>query len=209
VGQVAAVASIGGTKDPRIDRILALAPDLVLANKEENRREDIETLRAAGLNVLLTDPNSVPGAVAMISEIGALIDAEVKAGELAAEIEAALVERIPLSAPRVFAAVWWNPLMGLGSESYGHDLLERAGAVNVLAGTPRYPQISLDQLAALRPELILLPDEPFRFSAAHTPSFEEIAPTRLIDGRVLWWYGPRIPQAIRALRGIFHESAAI
>jgi len=190
VGQVETVAIIGGTKNPRIDRIVALTPDVVLANKEENRREDIEALRAAGATVLLTDPNSVIDAVAMIREIGALIE--------------------PSAAPprRVFAAVWWNPLMGLGSESYGHDLLQRAGATNVLGGQPRYPQLSLEELAGLQPELILLPDEPFPFAAAHALEFERVAPVRLLDGKLLWWYGPRIPEAIRTLRSIFAESGA-
>ena len=205
---VAAVAIVGGTKNPRIDRIVASRPDLVLANKEENRRDDVEALRAAGLDVLLTDPNSVPDAVAMCREIGALIDAEARAAELAAEIETALAAPSPARTKRVFAAVWWDPLMGLGSESYGHDLLERAGGVNVLAGKARYPRLSLEELAELRPELILLPDEPFPFSTAQAPAFEAVAPTRLIDGKLLWWYGPRIPEAIRTLRGIVGESTA-
>ena len=208
VGQVETVAIIGGTKNPRIDRIVALTPDVVLANKEENRREDIEALRAAGVTVLLTDPNSVIDAVAMIREIGALIDANPEAAGLAEAIGTALVE--PSAAPprRVFAAVWWNPLMGLGSESYGHDLLQRAGATNVLGGQPRYPQLSLEELAGLQPELILLPDEPFPFAAAHALEFERVAPVRLLDGKLLWWYGPRIPEAIRTLRSIFAESGA-
>ncbi|MEP7215045.1 MAG: helical backbone metal receptor [Anaerolineaceae bacterium] len=203
---VQTVAIVGGTKNPRIERLVALKPGLVLANKEENRREDVEALRAAGLKVLLTDPNSVPEAVAMIREIGALVDAEARAEELAAEIEAALCGPASLQPLRVFAAVWWDPLMGLGSESYGHDLLERAGGINVLAGKARYPQLSLQELADLRPELILLPDEPFPFSTAHLPAFEKVAPTRLIDGKLLWWYGSRIPEAIPTLRAIFNEA---
>ena len=122
------VPAAGGTKDPDIAAIAALNPDLVIANKEENRREDIEALRAAGLNVLLTDPNSVPGAVAMIRQIGAAIDARRAAEGLASEIERELAEAPPARAVRIFAAVWWEPLMGMGSASYGHDLIERAGA---------------------------------------------------------------------------------
>ncbi|MEP6870630.1 MAG: helical backbone metal receptor [Anaerolineaceae bacterium] len=200
------VAIVGGTKNPRIDRIVSIGPDLVLANKEENRREDVEALRASDLKVLLTDPNSIPEAVAMIREIGLLVDAEARAEGLAAEIEAVLRDPDSPSAPRVFVAVWWDPLMGLGRESYGHDLLERAGGINILAGKSRYPRLSLQELADLRPELILLPDEPFPFTAKHVPSFAAVAPTRLIDGRLLWWYGPRIPEALRTLRGIFNES---
>ncbi len=202
-GQVDSVAIVGGTKNPHIDGLIALAPNLVLANKEENRREDIDALRAAGLNVLVTDPNTVPQAVAMIREIGSLIEAGATAELLASEIEAALAERAPAPPIRVFAAVWWNPLMGLASESYGHDLLERAGAANVLAAMTRYPELSLAELASLRPQLILLPDEPFPFSSRHAPAFEAIAPVRLLDGKLLWWYGPRIPHALRELRSMF------
>lgn len=207
-GVVDAVASVGGTKNPRIDRIVALAPDLVLANKEENRREDVEALRAAGINVLLTDPASVAEAAGMIREIGALLDAAAPAAALAEEIDAELREEGGGRGVRVFAAVWWKPLMGLGSESYGHDLLERSGGVNVLAGRARYPEVRLEEVAELRPELILLPDEPFPFSATHVPAFEALAPVRLIDGKLLWWYGPRIPEALRALRGMFAEAAS-
>ena len=208
-GPASAVPNIGGTKNPRLARIVALAPDIVLANKEENRREDIEALRAAGIAVLLTDPNSVPEAVTMISEIGARLGAEAAAAALVSEIGEALDEPAPTPAVRLFAAVWWNPLIGLGSASYGHDLLERSGGSNVLSGKPRYPELSLEELAELRPELILLPDEPFPFAASHLPPFEAIAPTRLIDGKLLWWYGPRIPEALRTLRAIFAESGGI
>lgn len=205
-GPVDAVSIIGGTKNPRIDRIIALAPDTVLANKEENRREDIEALRAAGIAVLLTDPNSVPEAMSMISEVGALLGAEPAAAALVSEIGEALDAPAPTPPVRFFAAVWWNPMMGLGSASYGHDLLERSGGSNVLSGQPRYPEVSLEELAELRPELILLPDEPFPFAASHLPTFKAVALTRVIDGKLLWWYGPRIPEALRALRAIFAES---
>ncbi|MEO6398235.1 MAG: helical backbone metal receptor [Tepidiformaceae bacterium] len=206
-GAVEAVPIVGGTKNPRVERIIGIRPTLVLANREENRREDVEALRAAGLDVLLTDPNSVPEAVAMILEVGVQLGAEVRAQALAREIVAEL--RVPLRAPpvRAFAAVWWNPLMGLGSQSYGHDLLERAGFANVLAAQPRYPELTLIALRDLHPDLILLPDEPFPFTASHAPEFEEIAPVKFIDGKLLWWYGPRLPEALRTFRDLAAQAA--
>lgn len=201
--EVARVARIGGTKNPKVDRIIELTPDLVLANHEENRREDVEALRAAGLDVLLTDPNTVPEAIAMIRDLGVRLDARDRAEALAAEIEGALAAPPPSRSPRVFVAIWKEPLMGLGAESYGHDLLERAGATNVLAGRSRYPEVSLDEVAALRPDLILLPDEPYPFQESHAAPFAHIAPARVVDGRLLWWYGPRIPAALAALRELF------
>lgn len=204
--EIEAVPIIGGTKNPHIDRIIALAPDLVLANKEENRREDIEALEANGLDVLLTDPNTLAEAMEMIAEFGRQLSLGEQAAALNAEIAAVLAE--PKPAPvRVFAAVWWNPLMGLGSASYGHDLLEQCGAVNVLAGQQRYPQVTLEEVAALKPDLVLLPDEPFPFKQEHVAEFARIAPARVIDGKLLWWYGPRIPLAIRSLRAVLAEVA--
>ena len=205
-GLVDGVPIMGGTKNPHVDRIIALAPDLVLANREENRREDIEALEWADVSVLLTDPNTVDEAVAMIAEVGRQLGREREAAALVAEIGAALSEPGPSRPVRVFAGVWWNPLMGLGSASYGHDLLERCGAVNVLAGKERYPEVSLEEVAALKPDLILLPDEPFPFGEEHAAAFAGIAPVRMVDGKVLWWYGPRMAASIRTLRGLLATS---
>lgn len=97
-------------------------------------------------------------------------------------------------------AVWREPLLGLGGESYGNSLLEAAGGVNVLAHRARYPAVSMAELAGLSPQLILLPDEPYPFKETHIPEFESFAPSVVIDGKLLWWYGPRMPGAIRTLR---------
>lgn len=205
-GQVDRLPIVGGTKNPHLDRILAAAPDLVIANKEENRREDVEALRAAGVEVLLTDPNTVDEATSMVEQLGQLLDAPERAARLARETRDALGG--PAAELRVFVAVWWNPLMGLGSESYGHDLIERSGAHNVLRDRSRYPEVTLQEVGALAPDVILLPDEPFPFTTEHARSFEGVAPARVLDGKLLWWYGPRMPAAIRELRSLFSETAA-
>jgi ABC-type hemin transport system substrate-binding protein len=95
--------------------------------------------------------------------------------------------------------------MGLGDHAYGHDLVERTGAVNVLRGRPRYPKVSPAELQLLRPDIILLPDEPYRFGEVDLEQFAGVAPARLVDGKLLWWYGPRIPAAIRELRRLFAD----
>lgn len=192
--------AVGGTKNPKIDRIVALGPDLVIANKEENRREDVEALRAAGLPVLVTDPNTVDEAVVMVEELGALLGCGERAAGLASETRVELVASPAARGRRVFVAVWHSPLLGLGSDTYGHNLLERAGARNVLAGRTRYPEVSMGEIEALQPDLILLPDEPFPFAAEHAALYGRIAPARVLDGKLLWWYGPRMPRAIRVLR---------
>ena len=205
--EVERVPVIGGTKNPKVDRIVALAPDLVVANKEENRREDIEALREAGVDVLVTDPNTVPEAVAMIRELGARLGRAERAELLAMDVERELEPEAPGRRLRVFVPIWKEPLMGLGGASYGHDLLERAGAVNVLGDRPRYPEVTLAEVAALEPDLVLLPDEPYPFREAELAMFEGVAPARLVDGKLLWWYGPRIPAALTTLRQIIAGAA--
>ncbi len=207
-GQIEAVPVLGGTKDPDVERIITMSPDLVIANQEENRREDVEALMAAGLDVLVTDPATVAGARAVVLEVGRLVGAGTKALELAREIDRAVEERRPTRGIRVFVAVWKKPPLALGSETYGHDLVETAGATNVLASRARYPEVAREELLVLAPELILLPDEPYRFTSKHLAEFTAIAPSRLVDGKLLWWYGPRIPNAIRTLRRLFDEAAS-
>ncbi len=197
------VPSVGGTKDPEVTRIVALRPDLVLANREENRREDVEALREAGLDVLVTDPNTLEQALEMFATLGKLLGVPGRARELTGETRAALADPGPARQPRVFVAVWKRPLMGLGSATYGHDLIEQAGALNVLCDLQRYPEVTLAEIRARAPDLVLLPDEPYHFGEVDAAEYSGIAPTRLVDGRMLWWYGPRLPGAIRALRTIF------
>lgn len=199
-GEIERVPRFGGTKNPKVDRIVALRPDLVLANKEENRREDVEALRAAGLDVVVTDPNTVPGAIEMIRDLGVRLGCRAKAEVLAAAIEAELAVPPPGQRPRVFVPIWREPLLALGSASYGHDLLERAGAANIFADRPRYPEVTRDEVEQRRPDVVLLPDEPYPFKDSDAAEWSAVAPARVVDGKLLWWYGPRIPEALRTLR---------
>ncbi len=205
-GLIDAVTVVGGTKNPKIERIMGLRPDLVIANKEENRREDVEALEAAGITVMLTNPNTVAEALEMVAEIGAVLECAQQADALVEDVREVLAEPFGGPSPCVFVAVWKDPLLGMGSESYGHDLVEQAGGRNVLADKPRYPELTREELIELGPELIVLPDEPYPFKERHLAEFSGIAETRLIDGKVLWWYGPRMADAIRSLRTMFSEA---
>lgn len=208
-GEIERVPVVGGTKNPDVAAIAAIAPDLVIANREENRREDVEALRAAGLNVLLTDPNSVDEALAMIAGLGETLGREARAAALVADVRAAVAEGEGGGGRRaaLFTPIWRNPLMGLAGGTYGDSVLAAAGASNVLAGRTRYPEVTLEEVAALAPDAILLPDEPYRFGERHVPEFAAIAPTAVVDGKLLWWYGPRMADAIRELRRIVRELA--
>ena len=208
-GEVERVRIVGGTKNPNIERIVSLAPAIVIANKEENRREDIEAVRAAGLNVHVTDPNGVGEAVAMVRDLGGMLGVAERAEELASDVEGAVADGQGLEwRRRVFVPIWKDPLMGLGGQSYGDDVLRCAGGFNVLGDRPRYPAVTIEEVAVLRPELVLMPDEPYPFKAADAALFADVAPGVAVDGKLLWWYGPRMPESIRTLRKLLQRAGA-
>ena len=203
---------IGGEKDPDLERIRALGPDLVVANVEENVREHIETLQAWGIPVLVTYPRTVAGAIAMVRELGVATGTVERATALADELEARLdeVRRASAARPavRAFYAIWREPYMTIGADTYIHDVLAVCGAANIFAdAASRYPVVTLQDVAARQPEIILLPDEPFRFRRVHLQDF---APYRaipavrddrihLVDGKPFSWHGPRLAEALRTL----------
>ncbi len=200
------VAVVGGTKNPDVARIVALAPELVVANKEENRREDIEALRSRGIVVLVTDPNTVAEAIGMIRTLGTAVGAEARSEDLCRETESAIAELETVGRTPVYVGVWHNPMMGLGSETYGHSLIETCGGTNVMGTQRRYPETSMEALSKANPALILLPDEPFPFDAGHAKLYGQVAPAHVVDGKMLWWYGSRMPEAIRQLSAILAEA---
>lgn len=205
--ELAATAiDIGGTKDPDTRTILGLAPDLVLANKEENRREDVEALRGHGLRVLVTDPNTVKGAMQMALQLGGLLGCEERARTLYSEVAAVCAEA-PGPSIRVFVPIWRTPLMAMGGDCYGNDVLRLAGGINVFGDRARYPEVEMDEVAAAEPQVVLLPDEPYRFREEHLADYASIAPGRVIDGQLLWWYGPRMGSSILTLRETLAEIA--
>ena len=188
------VARVGGTKNPDVDAVVALAPDLVLANAEENREADLDRLRAAGLAVWVTAPQTLPEALTSLGRaLGACgLDRPAWLDD-AAEVWSA-----PHRGPRRQAVVpvWRRPWMALGRDTFAGDVLARLGVDSVLAGSPeRYPRIDL---AALPPhDLVVLPDEPYAFSPDDGPE-AFAAPAACVSGRHLTWYGPSLVEA-RAL----------
>lgn len=207
---------VGGEKNPDVDKIRALEPDLVVANIEENVREHVETLRRWSIPVWVTYPRTVDGALAMIRELGVLTRTEARANALAEELEELLrgvrgstSERPPVS---VFYPIWREPWMTIGPDTYIHDVLATVGARNVFGDrVERYPAITLDEMAARAPDVIVLPDEPFRFRRAHLADFEphrSVPAVRdgrihLMDGKLFCWYGPRLAEALRTLPALF------
>ena len=192
-----AVTRVRGTKNPERARIIALAPDLVVANQEENRKLDVTRLREAGLAVWVTVIESVPQAMTSLRRLltGPLgLDVP---GWLAAA-EQAWAQ--PISGPgqglSVAVPVWRDPWMVVGPRTFAGDVLARLGLDNVFgAGPDRYPHVEAEQIRAAAPDLVLLPDEPYPFAAGDGP--EEFPAQRvvLLPGRLLTWYGPSLATA--------------
>ncbi|MFF9606605.1 helical backbone metal receptor [Streptomyces sp. NPDC014684] len=191
---------IGGTKNPAVDRILALAPDLVIANEEENRAPDLDALRAAGLGVLVTEVRTVPQAFRELDRVLTACGAPARPGWLD-RAEAAWTD-LPEPAARTTAVVpvWRRPWMVLGRDTFAGDVLARLGVDHVYAGHPdRYPRAPLAELVAAAPDLVVLPDEPYRFTAADGPEAFPGLRCALVSGRHLTWYGPSLTEAPRVL----------
>jgi ABC-type Fe3+-hydroxamate transport system substrate-binding protein len=189
------VTRVRGTKNPNVAAITGLGPDLVLANQEENRRRDVERLRAAGVPVWVTVIRTLEEALASLRRVFREALGWPEPGWLA---EAEQVWRDPPPGPPLRAAipVWRDPWMVVGSATFTGDLAARLGLDNVYRDHPdRYPRVSLEDLAARRPDLIVLPDEPYRFSAGDGPEMFPGQRVVLVEGRGLTWYGPSLVNA--------------
>jgi ABC-type Fe3+-hydroxamate transport system substrate-binding protein len=213
---VATKVRVGGEKNPKLELIRDLGADLVIANIEENVREHVETLRAWGIPVHVTYPRTVADGIRLVGELGALLEAGPRARELEAELQARydLVRAVAAGRRprRVFCPIWRRPYMTINRDTYIHDMLAVAGGENVFADrTKRYPEITLDEVATSGAEVILLPDEPYRFRRAHQADFAPYADLpavrdgriHLVDGKLLSWYGPRIAEALQVLPPLF------
>jgi ABC-type Fe3+-hydroxamate transport system substrate-binding protein len=211
---VAPLAKVGGTKNPDIRSVLALRPELVIANREENRRRDVERLEAAGIRVWVTHPRTVRDGVELLGALADLGAPEERRRAVVDPAMAALAraeQQRPEPPVRVVCAIWRDPWMVIGDDTYAHDLITLCGGENVFAGASRrYPRVKLAEIEAARPELVLLPDEPYAFGQRDAQELGalDIPAARtgrihLIDGTLVSWYGPRILQAIETLCGLF------
>jgi len=217
---VAPLPKVGGTKNPSIARVLELRPDLVIANREENRERDVARLRKAGVPVWVTYPRTVAEALALLRELASLGAPPERAGPLLAQVGEAFArarEAAPARATRVFCPIWKRPWMAVGADTYADDLLRCCGGENVFAGRRerRYPIVEEAQIVAARPEVILLPDEPYAFGprdveelAALPVPAAEAGRIHCIDGTLVSWYGPRIGRALDEIGTLLRSPEA-
>ncbi len=192
------VARVRGTKSPDLRAVIGLQPDLVVTNAEENRAEDLEALRQAGLDVWVTDPDTVPAALSQLRSLLAALGAT--RVDWLDEAEHRWASPAPASGRRsALVPIWRRPWMALGRDTFAGDVLARLGVDNVLAGhRDRYPRIDLAALPAY--DLVVLPDEPYAFGAGDGPEAFPGQPCALVSGRHLTWYGPSLVEAPTLLR---------
>ncbi len=194
------VTRIGGTKNPDVARIAALAPDLVLANEEENRAPDLAALRAAGLRVLVTEVRTLEQAFGELERVLVEGCGLERPGWLAEAEEAWREVRPTGPAVRAVVPVWRRPWMVLGRDTFAGDVLARLGVAHAYAGhAERYPRVPLEELTSCGAELVVLPDEPYRFTADDGPEAFPGLPSALVSGRHLTWYGPSLTEAPKVL----------
>ncbi|MCX2182473.1 helical backbone metal receptor [Streptomyces sp. SKN60] len=216
------VMRIGGTKNPDTGAVAALRPDLVIANEEENRGPDLEALRAAGIEVLVTEVRGLEQAFGELERVllacgvrgrpGWLDAAEAAwagVGGAGAGVGAGAGGSEGDEPPRTAVVpIWRRPWMVLGRDTFAGDLLARLGVRNLYADHPeRYPKVPLDELRAAAPELVVLPDEPYRFTRDDGPEAFPGTAAALVDGRHLTWYGPSLAEAPRVLRAALRSAA--
>jgi hypothetical protein len=188
---------VGGTKDPDVSRIADLSPDLVVLDAQENRVEDFNALRDRGLAVIALDVRSVADVAPALTRLAAAV-----AANYVAPIPP---EPLPGAAP-VFVPIWRRPWIALGQPTYGADLLLRLGHATVFADDGPYPRTTLAAAKARGPDLVIAPSEPYPFSDRQRAELETVAPTCFVDGRDLFWWGVRTPDAIARLRAALAEA---
>lgn len=203
---VRGIPKVGGTKTPDVARIIALAPDVVLLNEEENRRADAEALVAAGVECHVSMPRDCAETAGMVRSIGARLDRVHEADRIARDIEVraerARVESRGRSAVRFAYLIWRKPWMSVNDDTFASGLLSQAGGRNVFAAKPdRYPEVTLEELRGLNPELVLLCTEPYPFQPKHVDELVRetgMSPEKFVvaDGEYLSWHGSRTPDGI-------------
>ncbi|HVN87016.1 MAG TPA: helical backbone metal receptor [Candidatus Binatia bacterium] len=212
---VALRAKVGGTKNPDCAALCRLEPDLVIVNAEENRREDFRHLETMGLRVFVTFPQTLDAAADLLRRLGVVTGCSERGAALATELRSAIADvRVNVGARcRVFCPIWKNPWMTIAAGTYVDDVLRTAGGDNIFRDRPGpYPTITLDESAAQQPEVVLLPDEPYRFSPRDLGDCAALDDTpaaragriHFVDGKALSWYGPRAAAGLRAIAALMH-----
>lgn len=194
---------VGGTKNPRLDKIREINPDFIIANKEENRPQDINALMD-DFKVHVTDIATIEDALIAIHQFGQIFGVTDQVDALISKIQQRLDERPEVPELRTAYMIWKDPWMTVGQDTYIHDVLEHWNLSNVFADKTRYPKIDLESLKTYNPDLILLSSEPYPFKEKHLEQIEQACPAArvlLVEGEWFSWYGSRMEHAFGRLNG--------
>lgn len=195
--KVKAKTKIGGTKNLKIDNIRELQPDLVIANKEENDKSQIEEL-AREFPVWISDISDFDESLEMIRKIGEITGKNENADYIAEKIKTAFSD-LPLAPPlNTLYLIWKVPYMSVGRATFIHCIIEKIGLKNVCANETRYPELSEEKIKAINPDLVLLSSEPYPFKEKHIEELQQLLPEAkvvLVDGEMFSWYGSRLMKA--------------
>ena len=198
------VRTVGGTKNVDVDAVVALAPDLVVVNDEENRIEDARVLEARGVALHSMSPRSVadvgPEVCALADALGVEVPVPFE------DWPAWIIETRTEPTRTAFVPIWRRPWMSLAPDTYGSSLLAHCGVENVIGGgSGRYPEVALGEIAALEPDVVVFPSEPYAFGPRHAEEAQVAlpgVPAIFADGRDLFWWGMRTPAAAARLGSV-------
>lgn len=198
---IKSVPIVGGTKNPNLEKIISLKPDFILANKEENRKEDIEILQKYS-RVRVTDISTIEDAILEILALGNLFQVQKKAQAIVSDLQNLLDQKPNLPKKSVAYFIWRDPWMTVGNDTFIHDVLKTYHLQNVYGDQTRYPSTDLTELAGKKPDLILLSSEPYPFKQKHLQEIQEVCPNsqiQLVNGEWFSWHGSRMLKACKWL----------
>lgn len=198
---------VGGTKQLNIETIHALQPDLILANKEENVKEQIEELEKH-FPIWISDVNNLADAYEMIDEIGLITNKETKAKTIINSIKENFAQLQERSNPQTVYLIWQKPYMTVGGDTFIHAMLAAAGFKNMYANSTRYPEVTIEELKNKNPDLLILSSEPFPFKQKHIDALHIHVPSTkiiLADGEIFSWYGSRLLKAPAYFKKLYEQ----
>jgi ABC-type Fe3+-hydroxamate transport system substrate-binding protein len=202
--KVKTITKVGGTKQLNIPLIKSLRPDLIIANKEENERSQIEELMDI-CPVWISDIYDLDGALKTIRGVGLIVnrqgEAEILCSEISLGFKSLLLPRLNL---RVAYLIWRKPYMVAAKQTYIDSLLQKSGLINAFE-TGRYPEVSADELVKVNPDVVFLSSEPYPFAQKHIEEFKQLLPKAkiiLVDGELFSWYGSRLLQVREYLKSL-------
>jgi len=196
------VERVGGTKTLNLEKIRALKPDVIIGNKEENEQSQILELQKE-FPVWMSDIYTLQDALQMMEGIGALVNKTKEAQVLKTNIQTSFLN-LPHKQQSILYLIWNKPYMAAGKDTFIGDMLSKIGLQNVLAQNARYPELSLQDIKALNPDLIFLSSEPYPFKQEHIDELQQQLPASkiiLVDGELFSWYGSRLAKSV----DYFHE----